>query len=237
VTDTLIWDFDGTLGYREGGMWSATVLEILQAQYPGCPYAIGDVRPHMATGFYWDRHEVPHPEIRDADAWWDGLRPRLAGAFRALGVPDGEVPRLVERVRPVYTDLRRWRLYPGTLEVLDRLSQEGWRHVILSNHVPELRDIVRQLGLLPRVAAFLNSAETGYEKPHPRAFRLAMQAVGDADNLWMIGDNPVADIAGAAQVGIPGILIGAEEDHRAVYTCQDLHEVARLLGRLGPVGA
>jgi hypothetical protein len=31
----LIWDFDGTLGYRPGG-WTAALLEVLQREAPTC---------------------------------------------------------------------------------------------------------------------------------------------------------------------------------------------------------
>ncbi|MGH7576165.1 MAG: HAD-IA family hydrolase, partial [Longimicrobiales bacterium] len=41
----------------------------------------------------------------------------------------------------------------------------------------------------------------GYEKPNPRAFRHVLNAVGPSGPVWMIGDNPIADVAGAAAVG------------------------------------
>ncbi|MFE2486978.1 HAD hydrolase-like protein [Streptomyces mirabilis] len=34
----------------------------------------------------------------------------------------------------------------------------------------------------------------------------------DPGRVWMVGDNPVADIAGAHAVGVPGILIDPSED-------------------------
>ncbi len=78
--------------------------------------------------------------------------------------------------------------------------------VIVSNHVPELPALVSQLGLANHVDAVLTSAEHGYEKPHPGAFRIALRAAGAPTSVWMVGDNPIADIAGAAQVGVPGVL-------------------------------
>jgi FMN phosphatase YigB (HAD superfamily) len=87
----------------------------------------------------------------------------------------------------------------------------GWRNVIVSNHGPELPDLVFQLGLADHVHAVVNSADNGYEKPHPQAFRLALQAAGDPTTAWIVGDNPIADIAGAAQVGIPGVLARSPE--------------------------
>ncbi|MGH9197011.1 MAG: HAD-IA family hydrolase, partial [Acidimicrobiia bacterium] len=57
------------------------------------------------------------------------------------------------------------------------------------------------------VESVFTSARIGYEKPHPEAFRTVLSHITDADNIWMVGDNPVADVAGAEKVGIPGILV------------------------------
>jgi putative hydrolase of the HAD superfamily len=110
-------------------------------------------------------------------------------------------------VRERYTDPAGWLLYDDTIPALTELSRRGWRHVVLSNHVPELPAIIKSLGLAPHLAAIVNSASTGYEKPHPQAFRLALAAADRPDRIWMIGDNPTADIAGARAAGIDAILV------------------------------
>jgi putative hydrolase of the HAD superfamily len=79
--------------------------------------------------------------------------------------------------------------------------------VILSNHVPELEGIVEALGLSNVIDAVVNSARTGYEKPHPEAYAAGRAAAGDPDELWMVGDNHVADVAGAEAAGIRAILV------------------------------
>lgn len=80
----------------------------------------------------------------------------------------------------------------------------------MSNHVPELRDLVEGLELSELVTDVLSSAVTGYEKPHPLAFELGRAATGYPDELWMVGDNPEADVRGAEAVGIPSILVRTE---------------------------
>ena len=64
----LIWDFDGTLGYRHGGAWSASMLEVLQRQLPGIGATADHFRPYLQTGFPWHHPERPHPEIQTAEA-------------------------------------------------------------------------------------------------------------------------------------------------------------------------
>lgn len=53
----------------------------------------------------------------------------------------------------------------------------------------------------------LSAADAGYLKPHPRIFEYALNVMGtSADETVFIGDNPVADIAGAQAAGMRAIL-------------------------------
>jgi putative hydrolase of the HAD superfamily len=89
----------------------------------------------------------------------------------------------------------------------------GWRHAIITNHMPELPGIVKALGLSPYIEFCVDSALTGYEKPHPQAFRLALTMAGNPEQVWMVGDNMVSDIKGAEAVGIPAILVNEPHVH------------------------
>jgi putative hydrolase of the HAD superfamily len=46
----ILWDFDGTLGYRPG-MWSQAVLDVLQDHHPNCAITLEDVRPFTTVDF------------------------------------------------------------------------------------------------------------------------------------------------------------------------------------------
>lgn len=222
----LVWDFDGTLAYRIGEWpaWTQALLEVLDRETPGHGVDPELVRPFLRTGFPWHSPEVPHPHLASADAWWGALEPRFADAFRETGVGEGSADKMAKAVRRAYLDPDRWRLYDDTLPTLGELSSLGWRHALLTNHVPELEEIACKLGLRPRLDAIFNSAQTGYEKPHPEAHRRLLKTLGDAEAVWMIGDNAEADVAGAEAAGIPAILVrryveGAErygEDPRDV---------------------
>jgi putative hydrolase of the HAD superfamily len=221
---TLIWDFDGTLGYREGGMWGAALLEVIQQESPGLGVSMDQVRPHLQSGFPWHASDRPHPDIRSADQWWESLFPVLERALEGVGFEPARARSMAERVRPVYTAPERWRLFGDTMPTLERLSARGWAHVILSNHVPELGQIVRFLGLALHVGAIFNSAETGYEKPHPQAFQAVLDAFPGTTMMWMIGDSMGVDIAGARAVGIPAILVRRYHEDAEFY-CDRLSQV------------
>lgn len=223
----LIWDFDGTLAYRPG-LWSRMMVQVAQ-RYAGKDIDIEVVRPYMRRGFPWHNPERANPPQRSADEWWQSLDPHFVDAFLACDLPAEQAAELAGRVRSVYTDIAEWRLFDDTKDVLRELKDAGWTHVILSNHVPELRDLIAGLGLDGLIHCVINSAETGFEKPHPGAFEAARAALEDAGEVWMIGDNINADVLGAEAAGLRAILVRTE-DPRASRRAETLRDVAKFLG-------
>lgn len=223
----LLWDFDGTLAQRPGH-WSGAILEALDASLPGHGYQRAKIAAAMATGYPWHQPDIAHPHLSDPQAWWEHMSAVLASALTGLGLGQSDARGATALVRDRYTDPAGWQLYPDTIPALTELSRRGWRHAVLSNHVPELPAIIESLGLAPFLAVIINSASTGYEKPHPQAFRLALAAAGYPEEVWMIGDNPVADIAGARAAGIRAILVRSPNPGLPDYA-PDLTTVADLI--------
>jgi putative hydrolase of the HAD superfamily len=223
----LIWDFDGTLAYRPG-LWSGTMAEVLR-RFAGLDVDIETIRPFMQKGFPWNNPNQANPPMRTADNWWAAMQPVFEGAFVGCGLPRHEASALADNVRSVYTDGAQWRLYDDTRDVLRELLAEDWNHVILSNHVPELPSLVAGLGLSPLISRIVNSAETGFEKPHPGAFQSALTSLDNPGEVWMIGDNIHADVLGAESVGLRAILVRSD-DPRAPRRAESLRDVRRFIG-------
>lgn len=222
----LIWDFDGTLAYRPG-QWSGAMAEVLR-RFAGLDVNVETLRPFMQKGFPWHNHNEVNPPMRSADSWWTAMQPVFEGAFVGCGLPRHQSKALAGEVRAVYTDVAQWRLYDDTNDVLRELLAEDWNHVILSNHVPELPSLVRGLGLSPLISRIVNSAETGFEKPHPGAFRAALTSLDSPEEVWMIGDSLHADILGAESAGIRAILVRGD-DPRALRRAQSLRGVRQFI--------
>ncbi len=236
----IFWDFDYTLGFRgvlaeneHRHPWAACLIEVLDAHEPGHSISVHDIRPHIRDGFPWNRHSDPHPELCDAGAWWQSAERLFTRAFEGVGVDAGRSHELAGRVRPVFADHSAWSLYPDTLPALRALKDMGWRHVVVSNHVPELEHIVSSLGLSPLVDHIVCSALTGFEKPHPEAFRSALRLVGGAGRTWMVGDNPEADVRGAEAVGIPAIQVRTRRADAVRYYSEDLSGVLDIVSIQG----
>jgi putative hydrolase of the HAD superfamily len=227
-TRVLLWDFDGTLAERPG-RWSRCLCEAA-AEGDG-DFVPSDFRPYLDAGFPWHTPDVPHPDLEDGEAWWERVTRIFSDAYVGVGINPDRAHVLARRVRDRYLDDSCWRVFEDALPVLSSLGESGWRHVILSNHVPELPVLVEKLGLAPHIDAVLSSAAIGYEKPHPEAFRLAREAAGRPSELWMIGDNATADVAGAEAVGIPAILVRGQEP--TLRCAPDLYGITVWLERTG----
>lgn len=120
--------------------------------------------PADAQRISMDEPEKLHPELTDPQAWWTFLEAYLVRVALALGFTGDQAQRIARRVHRVQADSRSYHLYPDTLATLDCLKREGYRMIILSNHVPELPQIVRGLGLTDAFEAVLGSAQTAVEK-------------------------------------------------------------------------
>lgn len=225
---TVIWDFDGTLAERPS-LWSGTMAEVLREHFPGSGITRDDLSPYMKEGFPWHTPDIPHPELSAAGAWWALMERAMAKAYEAAGVEKEKAVYLAALAHRRYVDPSGFILFEDTVYTLERLSQSGWRHVILSNHVPELPDIVAGLGIERYFFRVISSAETGYEKPNPEAFNIALDACGHPGTVWMVGDNPVADIKGANNAGIPAILVHSPNPGNAEYHADTLKDIIPII--------
>ena len=232
----LIWDFDGTLGYREGGMFRAALLEVIEQTAPDWNGDGEDLRAYLQSGFLWHTPGQPHLHIRTGQEWWEMLYPVFERALQGVGFNRPRARLMARQTRGVYTNPVRWRLFPDVAPALAGLSAQGWTHYILSNHVPELPDIVDRLGLMSWVATVHTSAQMGYEKPHPKAFEHVVRALPEDAEIWMIGDSLEADVRGAESLGIKAILV-RKPDPQATRYSEDLAGIARIVNSTQPAHA
>ncbi|NWF68441.1 MAG: HAD family hydrolase [Chloroflexi bacterium] len=101
--------------------------------------------------------------------------------------------------------------FPDAREGLQILRAHGIRVGIVTNAFQpmSLRDIeMRAHGLLEFFPdCRISAADVGYLKPHPTIFKTALECLGTKpEETLFVGDNPVADIAGAQGAGLKGVL-------------------------------
>lgn len=226
--ETIFWDFEGTLVVRSG-LWRSALMEVLDENEPGHSIRPEQIQPYLREGFPWHTPEEPHLQFTNASSWWEHLNGLFERAFQGVGFNPGRAQELAECVRGCFINPDRYITYGDSVPTLVHLSETGWKHVIFSNHVPELEEIVAALDIAPFIDSCTCSACTGYEKPHPESFSIALSDAGHPGKSWMVGDNYLADIEGAEQAGIPAIQVRTPNSHNCRYYARDLLEAASII--------
>lgn len=224
----VFWDFDGTLALREG-RWSGALLDAWKLIDPTASATVDHLRPHLRDGFPWHTPQTTR-QVQSAAQWWAALRPMFVAAYTANGLDAAQADAAAARVPDQFYRLGAWTVISGADEALRLTRDAGYRNIILSNHAPELPDLVRALGLADLVEQTITSANVGAEKPNPAIFTFAMEAAGltSTQAAWMIGDNPIADIQGARNSGIRAILTdGADPDCAGVTVVEAAHRIVQ----------
>ncbi|MDQ2796827.1 MAG: HAD family hydrolase, partial [Actinomycetota bacterium] len=98
-------------------------------------------------------------------------------------------------------------LDPAVPALFDALHDRGLKVGILSNTLwsrAEHERIFARDGILEHLDGAVYSSEIPWTKPHPEAFRAALDAVGGPDpaHCVFVGDRPFDDISGARAVGM-----------------------------------
>jgi len=129
------------------------------------------------------------------------------------------------------------QLIENAEEVLEKLFK-SYKMVAITNGFAEIQHSrLDNTGLRKFFEAIIISDEVGVSKPHPDIFRIALEAggVSDKSRVLMIGDNPVADIKGAADYGLDTCFFRYAKSNRAAeinptYTITRLRELIGILG-------
>jgi putative hydrolase of the HAD superfamily len=135
-------------------------------------------------------------QVRDRSA--ELHRAAYTGLSRQVTLPD---PVLHDALYDRHRTPEAWSPYPDAREVLSGLRERGSRVGVVSNIGWDLRPVFRAHGLDQYVDAYVLSYEHGVQKPDPRLFTIACEAL-DADprSTLMVGDDRRAD-GGAAALG------------------------------------
>ncbi|HEY5361605.1 MAG TPA: HAD family hydrolase [Streptosporangiaceae bacterium] len=101
---------------------------------------------------------------------------------------------------------------PDAPALLSYLRERGIKVGVLSNTFWPRRwheEIFRRDGVLDLIDGAVYSSELDWTKPHPAAFRAAMDAVGVTDPraCVFVGDRPFDDVHGAKSAGMRAVLI------------------------------
>ncbi|MEV0209144.1 HAD-IA family hydrolase [Streptomyces sp. NPDC050788] len=125
-------------------------------------------------------------------------RSAYTAAARQVPLPD---PALYDALYDRHMTPPAWSPYPDAPEVLRALRERGIGIGVVSNIGWDLRPVFREHGLDRYVDTYVLSYEHGIQKPDPRLFTVACEALGADPRLTlMVGDDRRAD-GGASALG------------------------------------
>ena len=228
IRGTIWWDFDGTLVSRPA-MWGEAACSVVRRVAPNrdCPDA--SLRRAMNHGMPWHRPDGAHPDLATPDQWWECVFRRYVEVFQELGLPEATTPDALDAIRRDVLTPQRYRVFDDVETVLSSLHGAGWTHVIVSNHVPELPDVIEGLDLARHFAAIVTSGIVGYEKPHPRMFETARTHSHVGRPVWMVGDSLTSDCLPVAPFDVKAILVRTRAEPAYEREAEDLYSVFRLI--------
>jgi HAD superfamily hydrolase (TIGR01549 family) len=155
----------------------------------------------------------------------------LTGLTRGLGVDDSA---LAERVAVAFAEQSRAAVRRNAT-VLAALAGR-YRLGLVSNFYGNLEAVCDDCGVRDLFRIIMDSACVGCEKPDPRIFGSALDALGVSPaEAVFVGDSLPRDMAGARGVGMPHIWLVPATDRRRTACCPAdpvVHSLVELEGLL-----
>jgi HAD superfamily hydrolase (TIGR01549 family) len=139
----------------------------------------------------------------------------LSEALKKVNAP-ATAGALIEAAIKIYfaPEEAAWVAYPDAAETLKQLKSRGYRLGLYSNATDDklVQRLVNQGGLRPWLSPTFSSAGWGWRKPRSEPFELIAGRWGLVPaEVVVVGDTLSADILGAQNAGMPGILVTMNE--------------------------
>jgi putative hydrolase of the HAD superfamily len=188
----------------------------------GCDPMDSDwIRAHYASVAAFDSMEAPD---------WPALRRCFASH---AGVADDRLEAAVPLIDALIVSTP-WMAIPDAATTLRTLSSAGYKLGVISNAFGTVEADLGAAGIcsttdrtLPRVEIIVDSHVVGIEKPDPRIFHLALDALGvGPERTVFVGDSVRCDVKGAMAAGMHAVHLDP------VSSCSGGHSDIESLGDL-----
>ncbi len=174
---------------------------------------------------YWKEHYSSMPRGRRWDREIEAECNRYAlSTISGISRP-GEVAEEIGRRWDDFSDLRT---FDDVVEALDVLHSSGYRMGVVSQTLQTSEELAAKLehfGIRHHFTCVVTSESTGFDKPDPKLFRFASNAIGiEAQRLCHVGDAYEYDVLGARNASMVPLLIdrNGRSTHADVLTLSSL---------------
>jgi putative hydrolase of the HAD superfamily len=219
----ILWDFDGTLAYRDG-MWSGALFSVLEKNHTNIP--LENIKHYLTKGFTWHNPELSHKEIFKGQTWWEYYENYFGNIFVKLGIQTEMAIELSKQIKAEYMDKTKWYVYDDVIKTLEKTIENGNRNIIASNHIPELNEIVNALNIGKYFIKIYSSGNIGYEKPNKKFYEYIINEEEiNINDCIIIGDSYESDIKGGENIGIKSILVRKENKNNYKLYCKNFEGI------------
>jgi len=139
----------------------------------------------------------------------------LRAALEKVEAPPDSFPLVTDAVRVCFgPEEAAWKAYPDARATLKGMSTQGYRLGLLSNATDDsfIQRLVNRLELRPWLSPTFSSAGLSFRKPMREPFELILARWNlPPESVVMVGDTLSADILGAHNTGMRGVLITTDE--------------------------
>jgi HAD superfamily hydrolase (TIGR01509 family) len=138
----------------------------------------------------------------------------LEALFLLGGVPRESLGQVRDCLSRMHHERHLWSsVAERSAESLDKLRRSGLKLGVVSNSDGRVEQALEAAGLRGYFDVVIDSAVVGVEKPDPRIFHAALEALGVApEETLYVGDLYEIDVLGARAAGIEAVLLGNPED-------------------------
>ncbi|WP_439555300.1 YjjG family noncanonical pyrimidine nucleotidase [Dyadobacter sp.] len=221
--DHTLWDFD-----RNSSESLEEIFHTLTLQNHGIT-SMEDfiqcfLKVNLSLWDMFDRGQIHHTYIRQN---------RFRLVFEDLGI---QCPENHEEIGELYLNTLpdKKHLLEGALDLLNYAVATGYRMHIITNGFNEIQ--ARKLAG-SQIGHFFENVITfetaSAKKPDPKIFEFALNAAqASPEECIMVGDNWIADIMGAKQIGIDTVYLnpaGLQFDEKPTYDIRRLEELLLIL--------
>ena len=203
----IFFDVVGTLFKVRGGVGHVYASRLKKYGVDVTPEQIDDA---FAISFPGQPPLAFNPGLSESErrkleqAWWRSLVKEVLGQY-------GAFPRFDEYFNELFDYFKyanAWELCENTVNVLEDLSQAGFRLGIISNFDSRIDDVLRELDLARYFSSVHISSRVGAAKPNIEIFKHAIRAANlPAHQCWHIGDSLEEDFEGARRAGMRAALV------------------------------
>ncbi|WP_299203543.1 YjjG family noncanonical pyrimidine nucleotidase [Brumimicrobium sp.] len=220
--DRTLWDFDKNSESALRVLYEELKLNNYSASFEEFLKVYRDVNAR-----YWNDYgagKIDKTQLRNG---------RFVDTLKSFEVNDDKLGKTMGE-RYLQISPYQTHLFPSTKEVLTDLKNNNYRLHIITNGFKEVQFTkLENSGIIHFFDDILCSEEVGVTKPHPLVFQGALSRTkAKANESIMIGDDFKADVIGAENAGIRGVLFDPEkkfESNATIERVEHLEEVPPLI--------